>query len=342
MRILVTGGAGFVGCNLADRALAEGHEVLVFDNLSRLGCERNLTWLQRRSDFRFVHGDMRSEQDVASVVARFKPDAVLHLAGQVAMTTSIEFPISDFATNAMGTLFLLESMRRFVPDGRIIYASTNKVYGDLETIEVVEDKTRYICPDYPRGFAEDVPLEFHSPYGCSKGAADQYVLDYHRMFGIRAIVFRHSSMYGGRQFSTFDQGWVGWFCQQASLARQGKGAPFSISGNGKQVRDLLHVDDAVDLYLGAARAPESALGHAYNIGGGIDNSLSIVELLNHLESRLDVRLEHYRIPARASDQKVFVADTGKAQQMLLWRPKVAVSEGIDELLAWTAEIEGSA
>jgi len=341
MRIVVTGGAGFVGCNLARRAVAEGHGVIVFDNLSRVGCELNLAWLREVRGITFRHGDVRSRDDVTACVRDARPDVVFHLAGQVAMTTSISHPYTDFQVNAAGTMHVLEAVRTLAPEAIVVYSSTNKVYGDLAHVAVREEATRYACPDHPNGFDESMPLDFHSPYGCSKGAADQYMLDYFRIFGLRTIVFRHSSIYGGRQFSTFDQGWIGWFCGQAVRAQTGQGEPFSISGNGKQVRDVLHVDDAVSLYLRAMHAPLEACGQAFNVGGGMENSRSILELLGDLQDILGVELQHYLVPPRISDQAIFVADNGKARRLLGWAPRVACRDGLVAMVKWVRESEAA-
>src|SRR6185369_1498545 len=246
MKLLITGGCGFLGSNLAAHAINRGDELVVFDSLYRAGSLENLAWLKTQGTFRFVHGDIRNQNDITRLVQDFKPDAVFHLAGQVAMTTSIANPRMDFEVNVMGSHNLLEAIRLFSPETAVLYSSTNKVYGDLEQYGYAETPTRYVCSDRPAGFDEATPLEFHSPYGCSKGAADQYMLDYARIFGLKTVVFRHSSMYGGRQFATYDQGWVGWFCQQAVATRNGTlTTPFTISGNGKQVRDVLHAEDMV-------------------------------------------------------------------------------------------------
>ena len=211
------------------------------------------------------------------------PDAIFHLAGQVAMTTSIANPRMDFEVNVTGTHNLLEAVRQHSPDTIVVYSSTNKVYGDLEQYTYSENATRFVCNEHPNGFNENTQLDFHSPYGCSKGAADQYMLDYARIFGIKTVVFRHSSMYGGRQFATYDQGWIGWFCQKAVEASKGRiKEPFTISGTGKQVRDVLHADDMKQLYIAAINNIQQAKGHAFNIGGGIDCSLSLLELFAFL------------------------------------------------------------
>nr|WP_199065559.1 GDP-mannose 4,6-dehydratase [Chromobacterium sp. ASV5] len=339
MKLLITGGCGFLGSNLAAHALSQGIELCVFDNLYRHGSQSNLQWLRSQGNFEFVHGDIRNPNDVQRVIARFKPDAVFHLAGQVAMTTSIADPRMDFEVNALGTLNLLESIRAHVPDAVVIYSSTNKVYGDLEQYQYQETDTRYVCVDYPNGFNEQTPLDFHSPYGCSKGSADQYLLDYHRILGLNTIVFRHSSMYGGRQFATADQGWIGWFCQMAAETRAGRRKePFTISGNGKQVRDVLHAEDMISLYFSTLQNSDAAVGQAFNIGGGINNSLSLLELFNLLEVEIGQPLQYIHLPFRESDQRVFVADIGKISMLTGWRPSVFTQVGVSQMLDWVSTV----
>ena len=216
MKLLVTGGCGFLGSNLVADALRRGVEVTVLDNLSRVGADRNRAWLGEQGHFDFVFGDVANPDTVSAIVEKSRPDAIYHLAGQVAMTTSINDPRADFETNALGTFNVLEAVRCHAPEAVVVYSSTNKVYGDLEQYRYEEGATRWTCPEHPEGFDEATPLTFASPYGCSKGSADQYALDYARVFGLRTVVFRHSSMYGGRQFATFDQGWIGWFCAEAA------------------------------------------------------------------------------------------------------------------------------
>lgn len=337
MKLLITGGCGFLGSNLAAKALERGDELVVLDNLSRLGTVANLTWLQGRGSFRFVQADVCIREDVNRVVEEVGPDAIFHLAGQVAMTTSIENPRLDFEINAMGALNLLEAVRAYVPDATVIYSSTNKVYGDLEQYAYRETDTRYECMDFPDGFGESTPLEFHSPYGCSKGAADQYMLDYARIFNLRTIVFRHSSMYGGRQYATHDQGWIGWFCAKASEATRSEGGLFTISGSGKQVRDVLHADDMVRLYFAAVENRVAAVGQAFNVGGGRASSLSLLELFQVLESFTGRPMKYERRPARQSDQRVFIADISKATRILGWQPRVGYREGIKRMLQWITE-----
>lgn len=338
MKLLITGGCGFLGSNLASHAIKLGYDLVVFDNLYRAGSLENLTWLQSQGTFKFVHGDIRNANDVLRVVKDFKPDAVFHLAGQVAMTTSIANPRMDFEVNAIGTYNLLEAVREHTPEAVVIYSSTNKVYGDLEQFHYTETDTRYVCNEKPNGFNEETLLSFHSPYGCSKGAADQYMLDYARIFGLNTVVFRHSSMYGGRQFATYDQGWVGWFCQKAVEAQKGMSkTPFTISGNGKQVRDVLYAEDMIRLYFAAIENISIASGQAFNVGGGMTNSLSLLELLRMIEEMVGVKLKYTKLPPRESDQRVFVADIAKAKNLLSWSPEVSCSVGVKKMVAWVNE-----
>lgn len=334
MKLLITGGCGFLGSNLAAHALKRGDDLTVFDSLVRAGAEANLQWLQGQGKFRLVRADIRAAETVKRLVAEMQPDAIFHLAGQVAMTTSIADPQLDFEVNALGTHHVLEAVRLHAPGAALIYSSTNKVYGDLEQYAYRETATRFECIEHPKGFDERTPLEFHSPYGCSKGAADQCMLDYARIFKLRTVVFRHSSMYGGRQFSTFDQGWVGWFCQQALATVQAPAHRFTISGTGKQVRDVLHADDMIRLYFGAVERIEHAQGQVFNIGGGRAEGLSLLELFTVLESLTGAHLKFDRLPPRESDQRVFIADVGKAARVLGWAPTVGHRAGIAAMLEW--------
>lgn len=340
MKYLITGGCGFLGSNLAHEALKRKADLVVFDNLSRVGSEKNLAWLKGLGSFKFIHGDTRNANDVEQLIIAEKPDVVFHLAGQVAMTTSIQNPRKDFETNAFGTFNLLDSIRKYAPDTAVIYSSTNKVYGDLEWLKYEEGAKRYSIAEYRSGLPESIPLSFSSPYGCSKGSADQYMLDFHRVFGSKTVVFRHSSMYGGRQFSTFDQGWIGWFCDQALKTSKGElSEPFTISGDGKQVRDVLHAEDMVKLYFAAADKIDAVKGEVFNIGGGFDNSLSLLELFDILEEELSVKLKYRKLPPRESDQKVFIADISKAKKLLGWQPAVGAREGIKKMISWSSEKE---
>lgn len=335
MKYFITGGCGFLGSNLAQEAIGKNEELVIFDNLSRLGSKENLQWLKGQGKFEFINDDVRNFQSLSKAVGDFKPDVIFHLAGQVAMTTSISDPKADFEINAFGSLNILEAVRKHSPSSTVIYSSTNKVYGDLEWVKYLEQETRYTAPDYPGGFTENTPLNFSSPYGCSKGSADQYMLDYHKVFGLNTVVLRHSSMYGGRQFATFDQGWIGWFCQQALLQKQGRlKEPFTISGNGKQVRDVLHADDMVELYYSLAENITKVKGQVFNIGGGMANSLSLLELFGLLEANLAVKPAFSQLPPRMSDQKIFVADIAKIKEAIGWEPKVNAPAGIKKMLDW--------
>jgi len=335
MKFLITGGCGFIGSNLAAEVLSRGEELIVFDNLFRYGSSKNLDWLRTKGEFNHFHYDIRNYNDVETVIQSEKPDVIFHLAGQVAMTTSISNPRLDFEINALGTHNVLESVRKHQPNCVILYSSSNKVYGDFDYLTFEETDTRYICKEYPNGFDESLKLEFHSPYGCSKGTADQYLLDYARIFGLKTAVFRHSSMYGGNQYATIDQGWVGWFCQQALEIKNGEAKkPFTISGSGKQVRDVLHAEDVVDLYFTALKHIDSVKGKAFNVGGGMDNSLSLIELFKMLEEILEIKMNYTRLPQRQSDQLIFVADNTLITSLTGWTPKIKSSEGLKRMLNW--------
>lgn len=347
---IVTGGCGFIGSNLVAALVEDGVEVVVLDTLVRLGSADNLAWLEERARRpgagRLVHlrADTRSRTDVDDAFRAHGKGvtAIAHLAGQVAMTTSIERPRYDFEVNALGAINVLEAIREFTPGAVAMFSSTNKVYGDLAQLRHVEAPTRWTLPDHPRGLDERVGLDFQSPYGCSKGAADQYFLDYHRMFGLRTVVFRHSSIYGGRQWATYDQGWVGWFCGEALRQRREAAAgvavrPFTISGDGKQVRDLLHADDLVSCYRRAYAAPDRCTGRAFNIGGGAENSLSLLELFDELARLTGQRPAFERLPWRASDQKVFVADCASAKAAFGWEARVSRQDGLARMLRWVEE-----
>jgi CDP-paratose 2-epimerase len=335
MKILITGGCGFLGSNLAASALERGAELMVFDNLSRLGSPQNLEWLRGQGDFTHVHGDIRNINDVTRTIRDFKPDAIFHVAGQVAMTTSIANPRMDFEINTMGSLNVLEAVRDHTPEAAVLYSSSNKVYGDLEYIDYQETDTRYIDPAHPHGLDENTQLEFQSPYGCSKGAADQYMQDFARVYGLKTLVFRHSSMYGSRQFGTFDQGWIAWFCSQAVKTSQGLlDTPFTIAGNGKQVRDVLEARDMSRLYFSGLEHIERAKGQVLNVGGGMDNSLSLLELFTMLQELTGTELHYEKLPARFSDQRVFVADLTKAKALLDWEPEVSALQGISNAVRW--------
>jgi CDP-paratose 2-epimerase len=332
MRILITGGAGFIGCNLAAACIRTGHRVTLYDNLSRRGSEANLGWLRATfggDGVGFVEGGVRDYPAVLKAMQG--QEAVYHLAAQTAVTTSVADPRSDFEINALGTFNVLEAARQAGEDPIFIFASTNKVYGGMEDAAVVEDPTRYWLSSYPWGVPETRGLDFHSPYGCSKGAADQYVRDYARIYGLRSVVFRQSCIYGQRQMGVEDQGWVAWFVIAAVT-----GKPITIYGNGKQVRDLLHVDDLVRAFEMASEQINSTAGQVYNLGGGPENTLSIWAEFGPLLSEI---LGQLVVPAayhdwRPGDQPVFVAGVDKARRDFGWAPRVGVREGIERLVAW--------
>jgi CDP-paratose 2-epimerase len=335
MKYLITGGCGFLGSNISSEILRRGDDLVVFDSLYRFGSYQNLEWLKSQGEFEFIHGDIRNANDVERTIQSHKPDVIYHLAGQVAMTTSIADPRMDFEVNVGGSFNLLNAVRLHAPECTIIYSSTNKVYGDLEQYSYRETETRYECIDKPNGFDESVNLDFHSPYGTSKGSADQYMLDFARIYGLKTAVFRHSSMFGGRQFATADQGWLGWFTQKAIEIKKGIAKePFTISGNGKQVRDLLYASDCVALYLAAAGSIETIKGQAFNIGGGIGNSSSLLELFQLLEQEMNIEMLYQQLSPRESDQRVFVADITKANKMLGWSPKTDKAQGVIKMIEW--------
>jgi CDP-paratose 2-epimerase len=339
MKYLITGGCGFLGSNIASSILKQGDELIIFDSLYRFGSYQNLDWLKLQGKFSFVHGDIRNTNDVERVIKANKPDVIYHLAGQVAMTTSIFDPRMDFEVNAGGSFNVLNAVRLYSPDSTIIYSSTNKVYGDLDQFEYKETETRYKCMDKLNGFDESVNLDFHSPYGVSKGAADQYMLDFSRIYGLKTVVFRHSSMFGGRQFATYDQGWIGWFVQQAINIKNGPQKElFTIAGNGKQVRDIAHAEDMVDLYLKAPAKIDTIQGQAFNVGGGMRNSSSLLELFSFLEKELHIKMEYKQLPVRESDQRVFVADLTKVKSLLDWEPVISKEEGIVKMIKWIENV----
>jgi CDP-paratose 2-epimerase len=331
--ILVTGGAGFVGSNLVNNLLNDGYQVTVFDALLRRGTEHNLTWLQRRHGvgrLRFVQGDVRDFEALRPVAAEAK--IIYHLAGQVAVTTSVEDPRTDYEVNAQGTFNVLEAARLGGHHPAVVFTSTNKVYGGMDDVAVVEGTTRYEYRDYPEGISESQPLDFHSPYGCSKGAADQYVRDYARIYKLPTVVFRMSCIYGPRQFGNEDQGWLAHFLIAALT-----GHPITIYGNGKQVRDVLFVDDLVRALRLAAENIDVTAGQVFNIGGGPANTLAVWqefrELLADLKGeKVPVRYDDWR----PGDQPCYVSDIRKAKQCFGWEPQVSKEEGVGQLWEWVS------
>ncbi len=333
---LVTGGAGFIGSNTVRTLVGRGERVVVLDNLSRPSAPLNLRWLREelgQDGFELVEADVRNAGDVDSAFTAHGPiDVVLHLAGQVAVTTSIADPRDDHEVNVLGSFNLLEATRRLAPEAAFLNVSTNKVYGQLERHTIAEQELRYADLDAPAGVSEAAPVDPHSPYGCSKAAADLYALDYARIYGLRSLSLRQSCIYGPRQFGVEDQGWVAWF---ALAARQGR--PLTVYGNGKQVRDLLHVDDLVRLYVLAAERAEALAGRAYNVGGGPANTLSLLELLQRLAAWRGEEIDVAFAESRPGDQLVFVADCARAATDLGWMPEIGLDAGLDDLLSWIEE-----
>ncbi len=328
---LITGGAGFIGSNYVARLISRNEKVTVFDNLSRSGSRLNLEWLRTiygDQAFKLINGDVREAAAIKD--AAREADIIVHLAAQVAVTTSVTKPREDFDVNAMGTFNTLEAARESKKKPVFIYASTNKVYGEMENIKIVEEDSHHRYADYPNGMDENQPLDFHSPYGCSKGCGDQYVHDYHRIYGIPTVVFRQSCIYGTRQFGMEDQGWVAWFVIAAALGR-----PITIYGDGKQVRDVLFVDDLLNAYDAAIEQRGISSGKIYNIGGGAQNTLSVwKEFCPMLEKLLGRSLEVKWGDWRPGDQKVYVSDISKIKRELGWEPKVGVEKGLRKLYDW--------
>jgi len=331
---LITGGAGFIGSNYAARCLARGEQVVIFDNLSRHGAELNIEWLSNRFDrksFELIKEDIR---DAGAIKTAAKgADRILHLAAQVAVTTSVTDPRTDFEINANGTFNALEAARASGRKPVFLYASTNKVYGGMKDVEVVELDTRFDYKDLPEGASEQQPLDFHSPYGCSKGCGDQYVRDYHRIYGLPTVVFRQSCIYGTRQFGVEDQGWLAWFIIAAATGR-----PITIYGNGKQVRDVLFIEDLLDAYDAAFQQTDVSSGQIFNIGGGRENSIAVwTEFGPMLEGLIGNPVKTRRREWRPGDQPVFISDIRKAQRLLGWQPKIQVEQGLRRLFDWVKE-----
>lgn len=336
MRILITGGLGFLGANLA-RALAEsgGYSVIILDNLFNKDSTDRIKWVEASRAVVIKKKDIRDRRSVRELIKSAKPDFILHLAAQVDMISSINDPALDFEINCSGALNVLEAVRTHSPETRLIFSSTNKVYGDLEWVRFKENKTRFTAPDFPSGFDENTPLDFRSPYGCSKGSADQYTLDYCRLYGLRTAVFRHSSIYGPMQLSTFSHGWVDWFLRKALDIKYDRGQSLvKICGTGKQTRDILYVDDAVELYSRAIRNFSRIQGGAFNIGGGMSNSVSILELFGILEKEMGIKIKARKMAPRFADQKVFVSDTKKIEKASGWKARTDKIEGVRKTLEW--------
>lgn len=329
-RALVTGGAGFIGSNLSWHLLRSGWDVTVFDTLSRQGSENNLAWLKTNPKAKRLHVEVKDIRDYDSLKQGVKRvDVVFHLAAQVAVTISVLHPREDFEINAAGSFNVLEAVREAGHKPMVIFASTNKVYGAMEKTKIKEYATRYAYADLVEGIDERYPLDFHSPYGCSNGAADQYTRDCFRIYGIPTLVFRQSCIYGPRQMGVEDQGWVAHF---AICANRGK--PITIYGDGKQVRDILYVDDLIEAYLKGVERISKVAGEIYNIGGGVRNALSLLEYIEFLESRTRKKLKIQYGTFRPGDQKIFISNNKKAEKELGWKPHTSYKEGMHHLLEW--------
>lgn len=328
---LITGGAGFIGSNYVHRLLHRGEQVTIYDNLSRAGASKNMAWLEDtfgKDGSRLIVGDVADGAHLME--AAEDTDVIVHLAGQVAVTISVTNPRDDFDANALGTFNALEAARASGRDPVFVYASTNKVYGGMDDVALVEQPTRWRYRDLEHGCPESQPLDFHSPYGCSKGAGDQYVRDYARIYGLRSVVFRQSCIYGPRQFGIEDQGWIAWMTIAAVTGRR-----ITIYGDGKQVRDILHVDDLLDAYDAAVEKIDVAAGQVYNLGGGPGNVMSVwAEFGPILEKLLGDAIPVARSDWRPGDQKVFYADIRKAERELGWIPKIEVEQGVEMLFEW--------
>ena len=332
--ILITGGAGFIGCNLAERCLKKGNNVTVLDNFSRKGSNLNAEWLKNNfPNLSIVKGDVRTAGDIDKALAD-DTNQVFHLAGQVAVTTSVLNPKEDFEINSLGTLNVLEAVKKCKNNPIFVYSSTNKVYGGMKNVSIVEKGDGYQYQDLPEGIDESFPLDFQSPYGCSKGAADQYTRDYARIYGLKTIVFRQSCIYGCHQFGIEDQGWLAWFIIQSVLDR-----PITIYGDGKQVRDVLFVEDLCDAYEKACENVEKTKGQIYNIGGG-KNQLSLLEALNLIKKDMSKEPKISFQKERPGDQKVYVSNINKAKKDFGWEPKTEVETGIKKLIKWVKENKG--
>jgi len=331
MTIIITGVAGFIGGHCAARFMRDGHRVVGVDNLSRPGSAANRAWLQEQGGplFTFYQVDVRYFPDLSAIFrSHSQATSVIHEAAQVAVTTSVSNPRADFEVNALGTFNVLEAARQLTPSALVVFASTNKVYGALSDAAVVESDNRYAYKPPRTGIDENRRLDFHSPYGCSKGCADQYVRDYSRIYGIPTVVFRQSCIYGTRQFGVEDQGWVSWFAIAALL-----GLPLTVYGDGKQVRDLLWIDDLVDVYELAVSRPAAVAGKIYNIGGGPQNTLSVLELLNELRRQFPGLAPTFS-GWRPGDQKIYVSGISRAASELGWSPSTSPATGLRRLLDW--------
>jgi CDP-paratose 2-epimerase len=333
MKVLITGCAGFIGSHLAKHFLKKNVEVFGIDDLSRKGTQLNLDDLSVYDGFEFFKVDIRNNSDVEEVFKNHGEfELIIHEAGQVAVTTSVADPRTDFEINALGTFNLLEATRLYSPDAFFEFASTNKVYGKMDEVTVVEKDGRYMYEDLHNGVPETQNLDFHSPYGCSKGVADQYVRDYSRIYGLKTVVLRQSCIYGTHQFGVEDQGWVAWFVIASILEKE-----ITIYGDGMQGRDLLWIDDLVDVYVALYENADSVSGEIYNVGGGANNILSLLELVETLKKDGVLAETPEFDDWRPGDQKIFVSDISKLKKDIGWEPKVDPSLGVEKLLNWCRE-----
>lgn len=330
-KVFITGGAGFIGSNAAEYFSKKGDEVTIFDNFSRKGTRENAAWLVKEYPaVKVVEGDVRNAEQIAEAMQG--AEIVLHLAGQVAVTTSVDDPLDDFEVNAFGSFNVLEAARKMQKMPIVLYSSTNKVYGGMEDVGVIERDGRYSYDGLPMGVPEERGLDFHSPYGCSKGSADQYFHDYFRIYGLKTVVMRQSCIYGYRQFGVEDQGWVAWFAIAAMFAKD-----LTIFGDGKQVRDVLFIEDLLRAYDMAITNIEKCAGQIYNIGGGPEKTLSLLELLTHLEKFFGKKIDRAFADWRPGDQKIYISDIRKAKAEFGWEPMIGAQEGVEKLIEWISK-----
>ncbi|MCK9446323.1 GDP-mannose 4,6-dehydratase [bacterium] len=329
--ILITGGCGFIGSNASNYYSKKGYKVIVYDNLSRVGSKENLRWLKQDKNIIIIKGDIRNNNKLESTFRKYKPDLVLHLAAQVTMVTSVKKPREDFEINALGTFNVLEALRKEAPEAALLYTSTNKVYGEMNDLEVIEKEKRYEYKNF-KGISEERNLDFQGPNGCSKGTGDQYTLDWARIYGLKTVVFRQSGIYGPHQFGIEEQGWLAWFINSLLFKR-----PVTIYGDGKQVRDVLYIDDVLEAYDAALSNINTTRGKAYNIGGGLDYSLSIWELFEIIEKLDNNKFKYSFGDWRPGDQKAYISEISKAKSDFNWSPKVSPQEGVQKLYNWINE-----
>lgn len=331
MKILITGGLGFIGVNTALNLFKDGNEIFIIDNLSRKGNIENYTHLQEKIEFTMLNRDIRNYFDMVEIFKNNTFDVVIHLAAQVAVTSSVKNPREDFEINAVGTFNILECIRNFSPESIVLYTSTNKVYGNFKS-NIDEKELRYVYGNGFIGINEEQNLDFHSPYGCSKGTADQYMRDYNRIYGLKTVVLRQSCIYGPNQFGIEDQGWVSWFSIASMFDKQ-----FTIYGDGKQVRDVLHVYDLIDLYKSVIKNIDVCSGKVYNAGGGPDNTMSLLELIKLIESKLNKKLKYDYSDWRPGDQKIYISDITKIKKDTGWEPKISVDSGVGMMIDWISD-----